>query len=324
MSKQFENILDECLEGVLVRGESIEQCLNRYPEQAGELEPLLRVALQSRAIRDVYPHPEFKAKARYQFRAALEGKKGVKARRFVLVWLPRWATVVTLVLGFLLIAGGTVTAAGYSMPDSPLYPLKVAAEDVQVQLTPSSEAKAELCIEQANRRVEEIVYMANKGDDNKVEALARKLHGRLEKLAELVSTGKEAVPAPAIMATPAPTTAPTVAAPAPAAVATPAPAPVPTTTPSPAPPRMQVPDKSKEDGKESSRGPEDVPKWAGKSEEESEARAKLRMAVADNAVNHPAVLQAMLDQVPESSRPALRETIRILIEDYNKALRALD
>jgi len=36
-SKEFNNVLDECLERLLVKGESIEQCLANYPEQAASL-----------------------------------------------------------------------------------------------------------------------------------------------------------------------------------------------------------------------------------------------------------------------------------------------
>ena len=43
-NKQFNTILDECLERLLTGQETVEQCLQRYPEYATELEPLLRTA----------------------------------------------------------------------------------------------------------------------------------------------------------------------------------------------------------------------------------------------------------------------------------------
>ena len=46
-NKQFNNILDECLESLLTGQETVEQCLQRYPEYAAELEPLLRTATDS-------------------------------------------------------------------------------------------------------------------------------------------------------------------------------------------------------------------------------------------------------------------------------------
>ena len=38
--REFNNILDECLERV-INGETIEQCLASHPEYAAEIEPLL-------------------------------------------------------------------------------------------------------------------------------------------------------------------------------------------------------------------------------------------------------------------------------------------
>ena len=64
-TKEFNNILDECLERLLVRGDTLEQCLVSYPEQAGELEPLLQTALATKKALAIQPRPEFKARARY-------------------------------------------------------------------------------------------------------------------------------------------------------------------------------------------------------------------------------------------------------------------
>ena len=72
-SKEFDNILDECLERVLFGGNTLEQCLQSYPELAGELEPLLRMALSTKEASNVQPGAEFRAKASYQFRSALLG-----------------------------------------------------------------------------------------------------------------------------------------------------------------------------------------------------------------------------------------------------------
>ncbi|GAH90833.1 unnamed protein product, partial [marine sediment metagenome] len=104
-----------------------EQCLQSYPEQAAELKPLLQTALVVKKASAIQPRAEFKAKARYQFRSALQEVASRGSRPFF-GWLPRWATVVTIVLVLLLAGGGTVAAASNSMPDSPLYPVKLATE----------------------------------------------------------------------------------------------------------------------------------------------------------------------------------------------------
>ena len=74
-SSQFDNILDECLERLLTKGETLEQCLESYPKQAAELRPLLETALATKRASTIQPHPEFRARAAYQFRSALQATK---------------------------------------------------------------------------------------------------------------------------------------------------------------------------------------------------------------------------------------------------------
>ena len=69
---EFDNILDECLERVLIKGEALEQCLASYPEYAAELESLLQTALLTKKASAIKPRPEFRDRARYQFRSALQ------------------------------------------------------------------------------------------------------------------------------------------------------------------------------------------------------------------------------------------------------------
>ncbi len=183
-TKEFNNILDECLERLLARGESIEQCLVSYPEQADELGPLLRTALEAKEALAIQPRPEFRARARYHFGSVLREVKP-KRRFFSLGWQPRWAMAVSVVLIMLLAGGGTVAAAGGSMPDSPLYPVKLATEQVWLTLTPSNMGRVELHAKLVERRVVEIIYMADKGDVQQVEVIAQRLDNHLVMVASL-------------------------------------------------------------------------------------------------------------------------------------------
>jgi anti-sigma-K factor RskA len=125
-SHEFENILDDCLER-LINGETVERCLESYPEQASELEPLLCTAQATRGAAAIQPRSEFRARARYEFRSALEAQASQKPSLFHL--RRRWA-VALLVISILLVSGGgTALAASRSMPDSPLYSVKLATEE---------------------------------------------------------------------------------------------------------------------------------------------------------------------------------------------------
>jgi len=289
MGKEFNNVLDECLERLLARGETIEQCLQGCPGQASELKPLLETALAVKKASDIQPRAEFKARARYQFHSALEEAASQRSRP-AFGWLPRWATVATVVLGFLLVGSGTVAAAGYSMPDSPLYPVKLTTEQVQLKLTPSTMGKAELQVRLADRRVVEIIYMADKGDAQRIEVIAQRLDKRLATLAGLVSAQKmEGAPQ---VETPLPAAAPSKEAK--------------TFAPSPA---LVAPEEARGGGRE-------VPAEMNK-------RAKLRIVMARHAANHPAALRAVLKKAPESTKPALRRAIAITEARYQQALEAV-
>lgn len=290
-SRKFNNILDDCLERLLVNGETIEQCLRSYPEQADELESLLPTVLATKQASAIQPRPEFRAKARYQFRLALQEIEQ-KRRLPFFGWQPRWATVVAIILVLLLAGGGTVVAAGNSMPGNPLYPVKLATEQVQLALTPSALNKAELYAKLADKRVAEIIYVANKGKPEQVERVAQRLNNYLVMIASLALAereGERALPVPA----PAPQTV--------------------------APPREVMPSEEIPAALPPAKGREDTAAYP-----QVDGRAKLRTQLAHYAVNHPARLHAVLRTAPASAKPALRRAIAASVAGYKKALEALD
>jgi hypothetical protein len=196
--KEFDDILTECLDRLLVKDATVEQCLASYPEQADELKPLLQIAMVTRRTATIQPRPDFRARARYQFHAALQEIEGKRGRLFFR-WLPQWAAVVTVVLVLLLAGSGTVAAASNSMPDEPLYQVKLATEQVWLTLNFSDMGKARLNAVLADRRVAEIIYLAGKGDARRVEAITKRLDKYLAMMAMLASI-PEAESAPAEMA----------------------------------------------------------------------------------------------------------------------------
>ncbi len=188
-SREFDNILDECLEHLLVKGRTIEQCLQSFPKHADELKPLLEMALATKQVSVIQPRSEFRDKARYQLYSALQETEHKRSRSFFSwVWQPRWATVVAIILALLLASGGTVAAASGSMPDEPLYPVKLATEQAQLVFTPSALGKAELYAKLADRRMLEIERMAGENKPEQIERAVQRLDAYLTKIAVLSST----------------------------------------------------------------------------------------------------------------------------------------
>ncbi|HJX14046.1 MAG TPA: DUF5667 domain-containing protein [Dehalococcoidales bacterium] len=336
---EFDNILDECLERLL-RGEALGPCLADYPDHADALEPLLRTALDARDAAAIRPRPGFRDRARYQFQAAIRDTE-VRGSRGFFGWQPRWVTAVAVVIALLVVGSGTVAAAGNSLPDGPLYPVKLATEAVQVALTPSAAGKAELYVKLADKRVDEIIKMADKGKVKQVEQATDRLNDQLVAMAGLAAPGggpaaQLAVPAPAPVPAPTP-------APVPEPVAEPeaegpqilmkAPPPaeqLPEAVPAPV---IEVPAAPGAEAPVAvtpgapGRSDEAHEKAVGK-ERKKAAKADeqeiLRELLSRHALDNEEALREVLARVPESLKPALRRALEVAGAGYEQALRNLD
>jgi hypothetical protein len=302
-ARDFDNILDECLERVLNKGKTIEQCLAGYSEYAVELEPMLRTALVAREASAIKPRPEFRERASYQFQAALremEAKKGGGFFRW-----PRWATAAIVVVFLLLAGSGVVAAAGNSLPDEPLYQVKLATESVRLMLTPSALGKAELYVELTDRRVDEIIKLAEKGRVEPMAEAAERLDEYLIAMADLAVPGGGKLLESDIATFGAQTPG------MPAENSAPAPL-------EEAPRALQKapePTESAEPAGSGGRGEEGV---------SPDEQAELRALLIQRAVENPEALRAALETVPESVRPALLQAIEDVGDAYERALSLLD
>lgn len=176
--QRIEDILNDCLECVRVGRQTVEECLARYPEEAGELEPLLRLALSLDEASRVAPAPAFKEAARHRFEEAVrsrEARRGAKQRAW---WRP-WAMAAAAMLAVAVLGSGTVVASAGSTPDQPLYPVKMAKEQVQLFLTRPPLERAKLNSALAEMRLQEIEVMADKGKLEQVSKLTDQLDRHL-------------------------------------------------------------------------------------------------------------------------------------------------
>ncbi|MDO8578329.1 MAG: DUF5667 domain-containing protein [Dehalococcoidales bacterium] len=189
-SMEFDDILNQCLERIL-RGETVDQCLSRFPQYADKLKPLLDTGLRVKKATAVQPRPEFRTNARLQFQAALNAPES-KPKVSFFYWLkqPQWTAVTAFAL---LVVLGTATAAlaNGSMPDQPLYPVKLAMEKIQIALAPSAESRGELYARLLQRRVDEITRMAEKNKPDKIQLVTNRLDSMVLGIASLTVAGVE-------------------------------------------------------------------------------------------------------------------------------------
>lgn len=166
------NLID-ALDDVLTRvsrGESAETCLARYPDDAPDLSELVKTAQALQQVTRPALSKDVLTTRRAQFLATARTYRRQAAsahpfRRFVaslgqpvrVTALARVAIAFVLVLS---IAGGTLAATLSSLPDSPLYGLKLTAEDARFSLTHDPAQQAMLALAFANERVRELQGLA--------------------------------------------------------------------------------------------------------------------------------------------------------------------
>jgi len=194
MADKLAQTLEECLE-LLRQGVSLEECLARYPEYAGELEPLLRTAQVARERLSFGIPTRAKARIRARVMAEWNHEHAPREQPWRLPSLvPRWAVVTACVVLALLLGGaGTAMAAGGAVPGDLLYPVKMTTEEVRLAFTFSDLAKAELHVDLAERRVDEIRKLVDMDEPEKITKLAARVVAHLEIAGRVAGIGDEGI-----------------------------------------------------------------------------------------------------------------------------------
>ena len=193
---RFNEILDECVNLIALKGETVESCLTRYPEQAAELEPYLRMATKVARTYTVNTTGAAKERARqrlYAERILLRQRSGGKERRRdsggvgVFGWFPRWATVTAIaVLVILFSSVGVVAASANASPGNLLYPVKRSAEQAILSFQFSPEGKARLNLSYAQRRADEMVTVIKEGNAPQLASLKEDLKQNLDTFTQVI------------------------------------------------------------------------------------------------------------------------------------------
>ena len=189
MEDRIQLILQECLD-LLAKGSSLEQCLAQYPQEAQELEPLLRAALTARSQLSPSMPPTVRAQVRSRVldewdRRHQPRRWGWPSSTFPL----RWAAVATtIVMALFLSGGGIVVASGGAVPGDLLYPVKEAREAAQLWFARSPEAKVSTYSSLVHERAEELreLALSERPAHGPIDRGVERLHQHLTDLNELV------------------------------------------------------------------------------------------------------------------------------------------
>ena len=181
MRRSFSDVLDECLDRVMLRHEGVESCLASYPEFATELREALESALVVRQSLSIELDPELKRRARLRLFEAAD--RGRAARGGWSGWVRglteggrRWAvTAAALVLALGVSGTSTVLAADESVPGDTLYPFKRAGERVRLMFAFTDAREAAFRTDLVGRRMDELEAVTRQGHDQFVPRLAHEI-----------------------------------------------------------------------------------------------------------------------------------------------------
>jgi hypothetical protein len=311
-SKLVHEAFEECLE-LVFHGESIEDCLRRFPAQAEGLRPLLETAVAARKAVEVQPRPEFRERARQQLLAAQRDRAVQAAGRrtgFAWNWRPAWAWSLAAFLVVMVAGGGAVAASAGSMPGQPLYAVKHASEGVRLALTLSATAKIDLYARLADQRVGEIVYLAGKSEAGRLPQATQDLDRYLTRITELSGgVSQDAV----LVSKNSGAAAPAATVPSERAGA----------TPTMAPSYGALPPAPTTASPGQAAGPVGTAAAADHSGEATSARSELKARMSAQSVQDAAQLKAALAGATPATEPALLHAIAVSQSGYEKVLQAL-
>lgn len=185
----FDNILNDCLER-MASGESVAECLARYPERAEELAPILRMGHATMQVsRANMPSSAGKARGLARMQAALEDGRRRRGRRWRfprVLWQPistPIAAAFAVVFLTVVAAGGTTVVSADSIPGEALYPVKAMRESVEERIARSDEHKARVHAKLARERGREMRELIVRGRIYEAEVVAFRLHRHLNESA---------------------------------------------------------------------------------------------------------------------------------------------
>lgn len=189
MDKTTEKVLASCLDSI-EKGDSLEQCLARYPHLSVELEPLLRTALFVHQATRIDARPGFKALSRSRILSSLKPSQPRVLKQRLIFRHLRWTVALASFL-VVLLSGGTIALANNSLPDQPLYPVKIATEEVQLALAPNDISKARIEMDMVEKRTNEIAELAKLNRSTGIERANRRLARNLDRFAIIIASQED-------------------------------------------------------------------------------------------------------------------------------------
>lgn len=172
LASQIRNLgvvdaFDDCVDR-LARGESLQTCLEAYPQYAAELAPMLEAGVGvARAAETDAEWAEIQAEMEARFERVLSNGS-VTVRRGRAAWISMLGAVASVLLVMVIALNGLAIVSQDSLPGDTLYGYKRFTESVRLSLADSS-GEAALSEEFARRRLTETQTVLNDGREVEVD-----------------------------------------------------------------------------------------------------------------------------------------------------------
>jgi hypothetical protein len=153
MNNDLELILDTCLNQIEDGESSVDECLARYPEYAGQLQPLLQAASKLVRARELMPDPAYRMRARSQLNTYMQQNPQRKRVSPVL-----WRFAISFATMFLLFLASGTAFAQQALPGDALYNWKLTSEHLW-RYTSSDQLGYDIAL--SNRRMNELLVVSS-------------------------------------------------------------------------------------------------------------------------------------------------------------------
>jgi hypothetical protein len=201
-----QNIVDRCLSDILENGYSTEQCLDKFPEDRDELEPILRVAVSLISAQRLKASSRFRRISWIRIQNQVTDRNTVKSPNHnalestVSSWFKkpqvlRLAFLSLVVLVFLAVGfSGVVMASASALPGDWLYPTKLQVERMQLFMAVPGVERAAMRLELASRRLSEVDDLLDEQRAVKVDEVITAYKTQVQSVFDEIETDMEMSP----------------------------------------------------------------------------------------------------------------------------------
>lgn len=197
VEKRRLELLDECLSQIQAGEASVSDCLEAHPEHQDFLKPHLMIAFQMRDLL-APPHPSEgyieQSKIRLLNRIRAQQPKHTrpqteKTRRRSWVMRPAFAYIALAIAFIGIVSGiGVAGASASALPGDALYNVKLGIEETRLAFSQDPASDAELLIQFASTRLEEVSALSEISRDDDLELA---LLGYEETVSRLIDLTRE-------------------------------------------------------------------------------------------------------------------------------------